>query len=143
MTSPVSPAWDRGAGRRHRVALLAVAAAISGVMLTSVAGVGAAAGSRPAGVGKPGPPTFVMALPENGAVKVMWVAPPRGAWSYVAVTNTNAKCFTYSLGTSCTITGLTNGTRYIVRVWANNGPRKIVPSPKIYVTPTAGMIWPF
>jgi len=120
-----------------------VAAAISGMMLTVVADVGAAAGSRPAGVGRPGPPVFVMAFPQNGAAKVTWVPPPRGAWSYVAVTNTNAKCLTYSLGTSCTITGLTNGTRYTVRVWANNGPRKIVPSARTYVTPTAGFVWPF
>ena len=77
----------------------------------------------------PGPPTNVVATPGNGALSVTWSAPSSDGGSaltdYVVEYSSNggtswtlATCS--GTATTCTITGLTNATSYVVRVSTTN-----------------------
>ena len=96
---------------------------------------------NPSVVNKPGSPTGASATPGNASVDVSWTAPvdDGGApiTSYQAYTTPGSISCT-TTGTSCQITGLTNGTSYTVKVYAFNVAGGSVGStPSNQVTPTA------
>jgi titin len=77
----------------------------------------------------PGAPTGVLAAPGNGALSVSWTAPTdrggdSGALYFYATASIGAivhgSCSATEPSTGCEITGLTNGTEYVVRVTAAN-----------------------
>jgi hypothetical protein len=85
-------------------------------------GVSLPADAHGSAIKKPGAPTGVTALPGNRSALVSWSAPVSDGGSPVTgytVTASSRSCTT-TTATSCTVTGLTNGHRYTVRVWASN-----------------------
>ena len=89
--------------------------------------------------GRPSPPS---AQPRFGAAQVSWTAPPTGgrpiAGYTVTATPGGATCMTTG-ATTCTVSGLANGTPYsfVVRAWNAVGSGEwSTPSPT--VIPTAG-----
>ncbi|MFM2151657.1 MAG: hypothetical protein RL199_92 [Pseudomonadota bacterium] len=71
------------------------------------------------------PPTAVIVKPGNGSLDVSWTAPSTGAapFSYLVTVSTSAggpaltqNCTALAPATSCTVTGLSNGTTYFVTV---------------------------
>jgi predicted RNA-binding protein with TRAM domain len=111
-------------------------------------GVGAAstpASATPASV--PGMPTAVAAVSNTSSADVSWTAPAdnggapitqyvASAYSSLSATTPIATCI--SSTTSCSITGLTNGTAYYVSVVAKNSTGTGTASgPRVAVTPVA------
>ena len=112
--------------------------------------IGAGASSIPATAtpaGLPGAPTGVIAVSNTSSADVSWTAPgddggvplsgyTANAYASAGSTTVLKSCTTAS--TSCSITGLTNGTGYYVSVVATNstgtGPES---SPRVLVTPLA------
>ena len=95
------------------------------VTATSAVGTGPASAASlavtPAAV--PGAPTSVAGTSGNGQVTVSWTAPPDNGspiTSYTATANDGVHTCTTAT-TSCTVTGLTNGTAYTFTVTATNG----------------------
>ena len=74
----------------------------------------------------PGAPTSVSATPGNGSALVQWSAPAsNGGGAVTGYTETalagGASCTAAPGATSCTVTGLDNGTQYTFTVTARNG----------------------
>ncbi len=101
---------------------------VAGVSSAGTGLFGYVSGTRtPAGV--PGPPTAITATPGSGQLAVNWIAPASDGGvpltDYVIEYSTNNTTWstfahTPSTATSATITGLTNGIAYYVRVAAVN-----------------------
>ncbi|POM27037.1 Chitinase A1 precursor [Actinomadura rubteroloni] len=112
------------------------------VTATNPAGEGPASGpSTPVTpVAAPGAPGNVAAQPGDGKADVTWDAPgdPGGApiTAYV-VTASPGEITTTVSGTSATLSGLTNGTRYTITVTAVNAGGSGPASPWTRVTPVA------
>ena len=75
-------------------------------------------------VSTPGPPGAVIGVPDDGSVLVTWEAPAATGGSFISeyvVTASpgGATCFA-SIGLSCTVFGLTNGTPYTFTVVATS-----------------------
>ncbi len=88
----------------------------------------------------PAPPTGVAGTAGNGSVAVVWTPGSNGGATITAYTVTSspgAKTCTWSGGpTTCTVTGLTNGTGYTFTVTATNVAGTSAPSsPSSGVTP--------
>jgi hypothetical protein len=91
-------------------------------------------------IARPGPPRSVSAAPGDGSAVVSWVAPASDGGSpvtgYVATAVPGGESCSTLGGLSCTVWGLTNGTRYSFTVRASNrvgeGP---VSEPSGSVTP--------
>jgi hypothetical protein len=91
----------------------------------------------------PGAPTNVTAVAGDGQVTVSWTAPAsNGGFPITSYTaTTNPSCTTS--GTSCTVTGLTNGTAYTFTVTATNAVGTSVASiASNSVTPVASSVTP-
>lgn len=85
-------------------------------------GVSLPADAHGSAIKKPGAPSGVTALPGNHSALVSWTAPVSDGGSPVTgytVTASRRSCTTMT-ATTCTVTGLTNGHLYKVRVRASN-----------------------
>ena len=99
-------------------------------------------------VGEPGPPTSVVATRGNASLAVVWVAPANNGGSaitdyLVKYSSNNGSTFTnfvhpVSTATACTVTGLINGTPYVIKVIAKNaigiGPASANSAPVVPAT---------
>ena len=88
--------------------------------------------------GAPPPPTDVMAKPGNGSAIVSWTAPTLQTGSvtgYTATASPGSQSCTTTGATTCTITGLANGTTYTVTVIAHTTVGDSGPSAPVTVTP--------
>ena len=106
-------------GTNYSVTVVAINAAGTGASSASVS-------SMP--FTNPGAPTSVAAVADDGQVLVTWAAPTSNGGSditgYVATAtlSTNVfSCSAPSTATSCLIKGLTNGSKYSIKVSASNG----------------------
>jgi hypothetical protein len=91
--------------------------------------------------GAPGAPRNVTATPGNAQVTVAWDHPagvPQPASYTVTAQPGGASCTVQYPATSCTVTGLTNGTAYTFTVTANAEGGSTSAPPTGSVTPTAG-----
>jgi titin len=106
-------------GTNYSVTVVAINAAGTGASSSSIS-------SMP--FTNPGAPTSVAAVADDGQVLVTWAAPTSNGGSditgYVATAtlSTNVfSCSAPSTATSCLIKGLTNGSKYSIKVSASNG----------------------
>ncbi len=117
--------------------VLVVVAALAGATLAT----GGVAGAKGTRLKKPGAPTSLVVTPLDAAITASWSAPASDGGSAVigyrvAATPGSATCITAA--TTCTVTGLTNGKKYTVKVSAVNGvgqgkavkQTKVVPVPR-------------
>jgi uncharacterized protein YjbI with pentapeptide repeats len=102
--------------------------------------VNAPATARTPRIKKPGPPTAVVAHPVPGGALVSWSPPESDGGSAITgytafAPRAGVTCSTGPGATSCTLTGLNNGTHYKVHVKASNVIGLGMSSPRISVTP--------
>ena len=118
---------------RHRSAR-----ALLGPLVLTLVGAGAAACGP--GTSAPATPTAGFALPGNGAAAVTWVAPDQRGdiTSYVATAAPGGRSCR-SVGTTCTIVGLTNGKAYSIGVQSISAAGR---SPSLTIAFRAGVPWP-
>jgi hypothetical protein len=91
--------------------------------------------------GAPDAPTNVTATPGNAQVTVSWQAPAGGTppASYTVTAQPGgASCTVQAPATSCTVTGLANGTTYTFTVTANTAGGSASAPPLGGVAPAAG-----
>lgn len=96
---------------------------------------------------QPSPPSAVTAVPGDGQITANWQPPPFTGGQPITVYTATAspggqQCSTVG-DTTCTITGLINGTTYMVTATAGNSIGVSMPSqPSLAVTPRAPFIPP-
>jgi hypothetical protein len=98
----------------------------------------AAIPTNPPAPAAPGPPSSVTASAGDAAIKVSWTPPAQGgafAVSMYRATATPGGKTCLSSGTTCTITGLTNGVAYTVSVQALSGAGWGPPATSTAATP--------
>ena len=98
----------------------------------------------------PRAPTGVSAIAGNTTITVSWIAVPDAdnggdtITTYTATATGGGEPFdctaTGAIATSCTITGLTNGTEYSVTVVAINAIGPSLPSTPVMATPVAAAL---
>ena len=93
----------------------------------------------------PQPPDNFTATPGNAQATISWTAPTNTGGSpitgYTATASVGGQSCTTTTATSCTISGLTNGTTYYVSVTATNAVGISDPS-DVEVTPTSDPVAP-
>ena len=122
--------------------LVVVASTFAGIVATSASAEAApSAAPTKATAGAPVPPTNVLAVPADRSAPVSWTPPASSGSSPIAsytatASPGGANCRSLASGpSSCTITGLANGTTYSVIVTATNATLTSKASKKSLVTP--------
>jgi hypothetical protein len=121
----MSPTLDETARRFMAVGpkvLRLFAPALLAVTVLTVASL--PAGANAPGITKPGTPTAVTATAISGGAAVSWTAPVSDGGSpitgYTVTASHGGQTCTTTGATMCTVTGLTNGRRYEIKVRASN-----------------------
>ena len=112
------------------------------VVAVNTVGTGAAS-SRPAVIPRtvPSAPSRVQAVPGNGTLAVSWAAPTSNGGAAITGYTARAVAAGSVAGscavttTACTITGLSNGTSYVVEVVASNAAGSSAGSPQALSVP--------
>jgi hypothetical protein len=136
----VSPVLDQTDRRfmpvRRNVLRLFAPALLAVTVLTVVASV--PAGANAPRITKPGAPTAVTATAISGGAAVLWTAPVSDGGSpitgYTVTASHGGQTCTTTGATMCTVTGLTNGRRYEIRVRASNIKGQGHASTRVHVT---------
>ena len=123
---------------RARAITVSIAAMLS---ITVFAGVAATpASARVPTIKKAGPPTAVTAIPVNDGSGVSWMAPASDGGSsitgYTVTASGGGKTCVTTGALTCTVTGLTDGRRYTIKVQASNSIGLGKPA-KVKVTPSS------
>ncbi len=122
---------------RRNFVVIVIGALLCGTALTSVS---SSAGAAP-GPTKPGAPQSLVVTPVDTAIVVSWSAPATDGGSpitrYVDEIDSNDAACTPTGPTSCIATGLRNGKKYKVRVWAVNAVGQGKAAKARQVIPTA------
>jgi len=122
----------------HKVLRLGAPALLAVTALTVVTSVPASAYAPK--IHKPGAPTAVTAIALGGGAAVSWTAPgfdggtPITGFTVIA-SHGGATCTTTG-ATACTLTGLTNGHLYRIKVRASNAKGEGPASARVQVTPS-------
>ena len=97
------------------------------------------AGAHPSSIKKPGAPTAVTATALSGGATVSWTAPASDGDSsitgYTVIAAHGGQTCTTTGATMCTVSGLTNGHRYEIKVRASNTEGEGHASRRVQVTP--------
>jgi hypothetical protein len=121
----------------RKVLSLCVPGLLAVTALTAMASLPAAA--RTPKIKKPGAPTAVIATAISGGAAVSWTAPVSDGGSpitgYTVTASHGGETCTTTGATMCTVTGLTNGRRYEIKVQASNIKGEGHASTRIQVTP--------
>jgi Fibronectin type III domain len=136
--SPILDQTDRRFMPAGRNVLRLFAPALLAVsVLTVVASV--PAGAHAPRIKKPGAPTAVTATAVSGGAAVSWMAPVSDGGSpitgYTVTASHGGQTCTTTGATMCTVTGLTNGRSYEIKVRASNIEGEGHTSTRVQVTP--------
>jgi uncharacterized protein YjbI with pentapeptide repeats len=127
--------------RPKNVVLAAVALALGVATATGIPSAprASALASAPK-IKRPGAPKAVQAVGVNTAIGVSWTAPTSNGGSpittYTVSTSKGGAICSTTGATTCTVTGLINGTRYAVRVRASNAKGEGRTSAKVRAMPS-------
>jgi hypothetical protein len=121
----------------RNVLRLFATALLAATVLTVVASV--PAGAHASRVKKPGAPTAVTASAMSGGAAVSWTSPVSDGGSpitgYTVTASDSHKTCTTTGATMCTVTGLTDGHLYKIKVLASNSEGEGHASTRVQVTP--------
>jgi hypothetical protein len=120
----MNPAPEQTHRRLLAVGRSALRLAVPGLLALSVLTVVASVPAAASGIKKPGAPTAVVATPGIASAAVSWTAPASDGGSpitsYVVTASHGGQTCTTTGATACTVTGLTGGQLYTIRVRALN-----------------------
>lgn len=136
--SPTMDQTDRWFMPVVRIVLTLFAPVLLAVTAVTVVG-SVPAGAHPAPIKKPGAPTAVIATALSGGATVSWTAPVSDGGSpitgYTVTALHGGQTCTTAGATMCTVSGLTNGHRYEIKVRASNTEGEGHASRRVQVTP--------
>jgi hypothetical protein len=136
--SPTLDQTDRRFMPVVRIVLTLLAPVLLAVTIVAVVA-SVPAGAHPSPIKKPGAPTAVTATALSWGATVSWTAPVSDGGSpitgYTVTASHGGQTCTTTGATMCTVSGLTNGRHYEIKVRASNAEGEGHASRRIQVTP--------